>query len=97
MTKASYTRPATGVVNTRFVDPGEFVGRGAPVINLVNISKVEVDVSVPELDVKYLKTGASVPLKVDALPEHTFMGAIEFISMKADPHDQDLPDQGAGG
>jgi membrane fusion protein (multidrug efflux system) len=67
------------------VDPGEFVGRGEPVVELVDTDKVEVEVNVPELDVKYLRAGEEVLLRVDALPEETFSGRIEFVSYKADP------------
>ena len=77
--------PVDGVVNQVLVDAGEFVGRGQPVIELVDASQVEIELSVPELDVKYLRPGGPAPIVVDALPDLEFQGKIDFISYKADP------------
>jgi len=72
-------------VNQLYVDEGEYVGRGAPVADLVNVDKIEIDVNVPELDVRYLKPGQPVMFRVDAIPNQDFHGIIEFVALKADP------------
>jgi len=52
--------PLTGMVNQLFVDEGEFVDKGKPFVDLVNVDKIKINVNVPELDVRYLK-GARKP------------------------------------
>jgi len=76
--------PARGLVNKVYVDVGEYVGRGAPVIDLVDIDKIKVNVSVPEIDVRYLKEGQHALVKIDALPAMSFEGIIDFVAYKAD-------------
>ncbi len=77
--------PISGVVNYLFVDEGEFVDRGKPVVDLVNVDKIKINVNVPELDVRHLKTGQKAIVRVDALPDREMLGLIDFVSYKADP------------
>ncbi len=81
-----FTRaPIDGLVNHLYVDEGEFVDRGKPVADLVNIDQIKVNVNVPELDVRYLKVGQPAAVKIDAYPERELTGIINFIAFKADP------------
>lgn len=78
--------PIEGVVNHCYVDAGEFVEAGKPLVNLVNIGRVKIHVQVPELDVRFIRTGMSVPLQIDALPGLALTGTVDFVAFKADPH-----------
>ncbi|MGD9124775.1 MAG: efflux RND transporter periplasmic adaptor subunit, partial [Desulfarculaceae bacterium] len=49
--------PIDGRVNKLHVDPGEYVGAGAAVADLVNVDRIRINLNVPELDVRYLKVG----------------------------------------
>jgi membrane fusion protein (multidrug efflux system) len=77
--------PVSGVVNYLFVDQGEFIGRGDPLADIVNVDKIKVNVSVPEMDVKYLSKGQDAIVSIDAFPERRIPGKIEFVAFKADP------------
>ena len=77
--------PIDGVVNDLHVEVGEFVGRGGAVADVVNVEKIKIDVSVPELDVRFLKPKDMVLFNVDAIPNRDFGGMIDFVSLKADP------------
>jgi membrane fusion protein (multidrug efflux system) len=77
--------PITGVVNHLYVEVGEYADMGKPLADIVNIDKIKINVRVPELDVRYVKTGQITPIKIDAFPDKTFMGTVEFVSFKADP------------
>ena len=76
--------PIDGVANTVYVDPGEFVAQGGAVVDIVNVDKIEIDVSVPELDVRYLKVDQPVMVRVDAFPDTNMGGVVAFVSYKAD-------------
>ncbi len=77
--------PVDGVVNYLFVDEGEFIDRGKPLLDLVNVDKIKINVSVPELDVRYLRTGQKTLVTVDAFPEQQMTGTVDFVAYKADP------------
>lgn len=77
--------PISGTVNHLHVDEGEFVNRGKPMMDLVNVDRIKIHVNVPELDVRYLKKGQDVMVGIDAFPDRKMRGKVDFISFKADP------------
>ena len=83
--------PISGLVNHLFVDQGEFIDRGKPLVDLVNVDKIKVNVNVPELDVRFLKTGQKSMIRVDAFPEREMFGTIDFVAYKADPATKTFP------
>ena len=76
--------PIDGVINKLFVDPGEWVGAGKPVAEIVNPSVIRINTNAPELDVRYLKEGQQALVKVDAYPDRTWVGKVDFVAFKAD-------------
>ena len=83
--------PISGLVNYLYVDEGEFVDRGKPVADLVNIDKIKINVNIPELDVRYLEVGQPASVRIDAFPERELSGMIDFIAFKADPATKTFP------
>jgi membrane fusion protein, multidrug efflux system len=81
-----FTRsPINGIINHLFVDEGEFIERGKPLADLVNVNKIKINVNVPELDVRYLKMGQETMVTIDAYPDKKLMGKVDFVAYKADP------------
>ena len=76
--------PITGVVNHLYLDVGEFADTGKPIADIVNIDKIKINVRVPELDVRYVKKGQKTPIRIDAFPDRTIIGTVEFVAYKAD-------------
>lgn len=74
-----------GVVNALHVDPGEFVGEGDPVADIVDAATMRVNFDVPEGDVRFLVQGQDVTVHVDAYPERRWTGKVDFVAWKADP------------
>jgi membrane fusion protein (multidrug efflux system) len=79
------TSTLNGVVNTLHVDPGEFVGEGDPVADIVNVAIMRVNFDVPEGDVRFLAQGQKVSVLLDTYPERQWDGVIDFVAWKADP------------
>ena len=77
--------PISGRVNHLHVDEGEFVNRGQPMVDLVNVDKIKIHMNVPELDVRYIKKGQEVMVGIDAFPDRRMQGKVDFVSYKADP------------
>ena len=81
-----FTRsPISGYINHLYLDEGEFVDRGKPLVDTVNVDKIKINVNVPELDVRYLKAGQKTMVRVDAFPDRELSGLIDFVAYKADP------------
>lgn len=77
--------PIAGVVNKRYLEPGEYVDKGNPMFDIVNVSTLRIHVDVPEIDVRWIKPGTEVDILVDAFPERHWKGTVSFVSFKADP------------
>ncbi len=77
--------PITGIVNHLYLDVGEYADIGKPIADIVNIDKIKINVRVPELDVRFVKKGQQTSVKIDAFPERTLIGTVDFVSFKADP------------
>ncbi len=77
--------PIDGLVNNLHVEEGEFVDRGKPFVDLVNVDRIKIRVNVPELDVRYLEVGQKAEVRVDAFPETRLLGTVDFVPYKADP------------
>ena len=76
--------PINGRINDLLVDPGEYVNTGSPVAELVDVSKIRINLNAPELDVRYLSVGQEVDVRVDAYPDETWKGVVDFVAFKAD-------------
>lgn len=81
---ATVKTPISGVVTARNVDVGAYLGKGAIVANVVDISRLKVKVNVAEQDVFLLKQGDEVEVTTDVYPNVAFKGRIESISVKGD-------------
>ena len=73
-----------GVVNKRYIEPGAYVAPGTQLFELVDVSKLKLNVSVNENQVAQLNVGDQVNVKASVFPEKTFKGKVSFIAAKAD-------------
>ncbi|MDO9374616.1 MAG: efflux RND transporter periplasmic adaptor subunit [Ferruginibacter sp.] len=73
-----------GVVNKRYIEPGAFVSPGTQLFELVDVSKLKLNVSVNENQVAQLKVGDAVDVKASVFPDKSFKGKIGFIAAKSD-------------
>jgi membrane fusion protein, multidrug efflux system len=85
------TSPVNGFVAKRNVDPGASVGQNAPVVDVVDISRVRLIVNVVEKDLKQLQAGDETRVEVDAFPGEMFMGRIARVSPVLDPATRTAP------
>ncbi|MFC2102730.1 efflux RND transporter periplasmic adaptor subunit, partial [Bacteroidota bacterium] len=77
--------PVSGVVNKIFAEEGSFASPGAPIIQLVDITKLLLDISIDqEMIPTFLKMGQKVKVTTDVYPEVVFDGLIETVNVNAD-------------
>jgi len=79
------TSPVNGFVSRRAVDPGAFVSANAPVVEVVDITRVRMVANIIEKDLKQIGVGDTARVEVDAFPGEDFMGRIARVSPVLDP------------
>lgn len=82
--KAQIRAPFDGVLGLREVSAGDYVNVGQALINLVRLDPMEVDFSVPEVQLGKMAVGQVVSLSVDAYPSEAFSGEIVAIAPTVD-------------
>ena len=83
----SYTTivaPISGVVAQRMVKEGNLVQVDAPLFRIVDDSRLEAVLNVPERELATMKAGLAVTLQVDAVAGKQFTGTIDRISPVVD-------------
>ena len=83
----SYTTvvaPISGVVASRDIKPGNFVQINSPIIRIVDSSRLEATLNVPERELAKLRAGQAVSLMADALPGRSFEGVVDRVSPVVD-------------
>jgi len=71
--------PVDGIVDQKFVEPGEYVIPGQRLLLLHDPKAVWVAANVKETKLERLRPGQSVAITVDAYPDRTFTGKVERI------------------
>ncbi len=78
------TTPISGIVTSRTADFGSYVYSKTIVAEIVDISKLKININVDEHDVFNLKVGDKVDITTDIYPGVIFPGTIKTISSKGD-------------
>lgn len=82
---ATLKAPISGYVAKRLVEPGVMVAPGQPVFEIAQMDPIEVNVGVPETDIRLVKVGQPATVSVPALPGRTFQGTVRVVNVSADP------------
>ena len=77
--------PIAGLVAKRHVQPGEKVGFDSPLIQLVDLSDLEVQAQASLADIARIAPGMPASVAVEGLPGHGFVGRVERINPSAEP------------
>ncbi len=85
------TSPFAGRVARMLVEEGETIVPGTPVANVVNVSRLEVEVGVVQEDVVHLREGDPVSIFVNVYPRREFAGTITYAGIKADESGGSFP------
>ena len=77
--------PYAGVVSDRFVNPGDVVAPGSPLLSVVDPATMRLEAAVPAEQLSQVRVGAPVRFAVTGYPGRTFEGRISSINPSADP------------
>jgi membrane fusion protein (multidrug efflux system) len=77
---AVVTAPLSGIVAKRHVQPGEKVSFDAPLVTIVDLTRMELRAMVPANDIPELVVGMKVDLAIDGFGDRRFTGTIDRIN-----------------
>jgi HlyD family secretion protein len=78
------TSPVSGTVTKRFVERGEFVGAGASLFRVADLTEMDLMIYVSEAELPKVKLGQPASVKVDAYRDREFAGRVVFVSPTAE-------------
>jgi len=82
--KTMITAPFAGRLGARTISLGNYVSPGTILVTIVDKQNLKIRYNVPENFLSTLKLDQPVILQVDAFPNETFTGAVDFISPTVD-------------
>jgi membrane fusion protein (multidrug efflux system) len=77
--------PFSGIVSARHAQPGERVALDAKVVSIVDLSRLQLEASVPPAAIGQVKVGQAMSFRVEGFGEREFAGRIERINPGATP------------
>jgi HlyD family secretion protein len=77
--------PFDGVVTQKLAYEGEMTTPGSPLLKLENTDRLRLEIAVPEADLRFIRMGQSVVVKIDALEEKQ-TATVKQIVPAADPN-----------
>ncbi len=83
--------PFSGFVTKEHTQVGEWVEKGGPIVNMADLSSIEVLIDVPERYIPRLVLGGSTQVQVDALNPEKFTGKIAAIIAVGDSASRAFP------
>lgn len=81
---ANVRAPFSGIINKRSIELGSYVSPGTALFEIVDVSKLKLNVTANESQVVNLKKGDEVSIKSNIFPDKEFKGKVSFIAAKAD-------------
>ena len=82
--KTDIIAPFAGYVARRFVENGQHIATGDPVMQLADLGSMRVKIHVNELDYVYVDPDDPVTVTVEAFPGRSLTGRVDKIGVQAD-------------
>ncbi|MCO4294130.1 efflux RND transporter periplasmic adaptor subunit [Solitalea sp. MAHUQ-68] len=84
MTDTQIKAPISGVINKKYVELGSYLSPGTKLFDIVDVSTLKLNVTVPETQVVNLKLNANVNVECKVFAGANYTGKITFIAAKGD-------------
>ena len=83
--RSTIRAPFNGHVTRRYINPGEWVGVGDQVVELLDADTLEVIVAVPEAHVSRIRPGTRSVIRFDVIPDLTLKSKVRAVTRRAEP------------
>ena len=80
LSKGYVRSPINGVVDAKYMFKGEVSSPGAPIVKIVNVSKVKISAGIPERYINDVSKGSKVKITFDILPGEEYNGTVNYVS-----------------
>jgi len=84
LSDAQVRAPFQGIVAKRFVNVGDKVSPDMPVLQLVDLSRMELEAQLPLNEIPFVTLGQRIAFRVDGFPTREFGGKVERINPSAE-------------
>ena len=93
--KTRILSPASATVLVKGIEPGELATPGQVVAVLVDLSRLELKVYIPERDIGQIRLGSPARVRVDAFPDRHFDATVTKLDQQAQftPRDIHMPEE----
>lgn len=78
--KSTVVSPINGIIDVKYMNRGEMSSPGAPIVSIVDVSRVKVSAGIPERYMNDLSLGQSIDIIFSNSPDEKRKGIISFIS-----------------
>ncbi len=85
LSDATLVAPMSGFIAKRSVEPGAMAGPGTAVFTIVKLDPVEIQVGIPETDIRLVHRGQKAIVTATALPGMSFSGQVHLVNVSAEP------------
>jgi membrane fusion protein, multidrug efflux system len=85
MANTEVRAPFTGRIADLLAVEGAFIGSGAEVLTLAQLSPIKVEVNVGEADIAFLDAGRQARIRLSGFPGENFTGSVESVNPLVDP------------
>jgi len=77
--EATITAPFDGLVAGVYVEEEDIILAATPIVHLIDLTSMELNAEVDEIDIPDVKLGQRAIIEVDALPDETLEGVVTLI------------------
>lgn len=88
---ATVRAPFTGIIASRSVEPGQYVGQGTPLVSIVDLRTVELRANAAVADGALLRPQQAVVVTVDGIERQPFEGVVARINPVAQEGTRTVP------
>lgn len=81
---ASIRAPFNGIVARKWVNAGDKVSTDMPVVQIVDLARMQLEAQVPISEIPFVKVGGEILFSVDGFPGRKFSGKVERVNPSAD-------------
>lgn len=89
--KSNITAPFSGFVTGEYTEVGQWVQKGGPVVELIDMNVAEISIDMPERYISKVKKGLKVNVNFDALTDLKLEGEITSLVPQADRESRTFP------
>jgi RND family efflux transporter MFP subunit len=86
--------PIDGTVVARYADPGEIVSPAAPLVTIVDLTRLRVEAEVDEFDIDRIATRSKAPIRAEGFPGRRWRGEVEEVADNVVPRPSRPQDPG---